>query len=66
MSATISTVHDPVCGMEVDPKAAADVVERDGEKFYFCSKHCRDAFEGKSKTRQAGKRFFCSICPPMI
>jgi P-type Cu+ transporter len=35
---------DPVCGMQVDPANAAAVVERNGEEFYFCSEHCRDAF----------------------
>ena len=51
MSTTTSTVRDPICGMDIDPKSAAAVVERDGEKFYFCSLHCRDAFvaEGKAK-----------------
>ena len=38
------TVQDPVCGMEVNPENAVAVAERDGEKFYFCSTHCRDKF----------------------
>jgi Cu+-exporting ATPase len=36
--------RDPVCGMEVHPERAAAVAERDGEKFYFCSEHCRQEF----------------------
>ena len=52
MSST-ETFVDPVCGMEVDPKTAAAVVERDGEKFYFCSTHCRDAFVSKAKEEAA-------------
>jgi Cu+-exporting ATPase len=44
-----STVRDPICGMTVDPKTAAAMVEREGEKFYFCSTHCRDAFVGEAK-----------------
>ena len=51
MSATTALVRDPICGMEIDPKTAAAAVERDGEKVYFCSLHCHDAFvaEGKAK-----------------
>ncbi|MEO6872215.1 MAG: heavy metal translocating P-type ATPase [Chthoniobacterales bacterium] len=49
MSEIDSTVRDPVCGMTVDPKTAAAVVERQGEKFYFCSEHCRDAFIAHGK-----------------
>jgi Cu+-exporting ATPase len=53
MSATTSNVRDPICGMEVDPKTAAAVVEREGEKFYFCSTHCRAAFVNEDKTEIA-------------
>jgi uncharacterized protein len=35
---------DPVCGMKVDRKKAY-ISERDGRTVYFCSEHCRDAFE---------------------
>src|SRR5262245_21598254 len=35
---------DPVCGMTVDPNAAAGVHEHHGVKYYFCSKHCLTAF----------------------
>ncbi len=35
---------DPICGMEIDAAKAAAVIERDGEKFYFCSTHCSDRF----------------------
>jgi P-type Cu+ transporter len=38
------TMHDPVCGMEVDPKTAYGSAEHDGVKFYFCSKDCLDKF----------------------
>ena len=43
------TVQDPVCGMEVNPENAVAVAERDGEKFYFCSTHCRDRFVAENK-----------------
>ncbi|MCO6457428.1 MAG: YHS domain-containing protein, partial [Pirellulaceae bacterium] len=34
---------DPVCGMTVD-EATARSAERDGQKVYFCSEHCRQKF----------------------
>jgi uncharacterized protein len=37
---------DPVCGMTVD-KATALTAERDGHTSYFCSEHCRHAFEAQ-------------------
>ncbi len=44
---------DPVCGMQVD-RAKAISVDFDGETFYFCSEHCRDAFESGRATAGAG------------
>lgn len=38
-----SATTDPVCGMTVDESTALHA-ERDGETFYFCSSHCRQAF----------------------
>jgi Cu+-exporting ATPase len=35
---------DPICGMTVDEQTARITAERDGEKFYFCSGHCREKF----------------------
>jgi Cu+-exporting ATPase len=35
---------DPICGMTVDEQTAKITAERDGEKFYFCSGHCREQF----------------------
>jgi uncharacterized membrane protein YraQ (UPF0718 family)/YHS domain-containing protein len=35
---------DPVCGMKVD-RAKAVTARRDGQTVYFCSDHCRRAFE---------------------
>ncbi|MBA3651566.1 MAG: cadmium-translocating P-type ATPase [Chthoniobacterales bacterium] len=49
MSTTKQTFTDPICGMKVEPESAAAVVERDGEKIYFCSTHCRDKFVGETE-----------------
>jgi Cu+-exporting ATPase len=37
-------VHDPVCGMKVDPLKAASSVEHEGAKTYFCSQGCAAKF----------------------
>ncbi|MFB6490313.1 MAG: YHS domain-containing protein [Thermoproteus sp. AZ2] len=36
---------DPVCGMEVDPKAAQFKSLYKGKVYYFCSRHCKEAFD---------------------
>ncbi|MGQ0525890.1 MAG: heavy metal translocating P-type ATPase [Betaproteobacteria bacterium] len=36
---------DPVCGMKVDPSAAAGTLEHGGTKHYFCSRHCLEQFK---------------------
>jgi Cu+-exporting ATPase len=37
-------VHDPVCGMKVDPTRAAGSVEYRGDTAYFCSQGCAAKF----------------------
>ncbi len=36
---------DPVCGMQVDEKQAADKSEYQGQAYYFCSTGCKAAFD---------------------
>jgi len=38
---------DPVCGMSVDEKKAAIKSQYQGRSFYFCSGHCKTAFDQK-------------------
>jgi Cu+-exporting ATPase len=38
-------VKDPVCGMMVDPKAAAGQSVYKGQTYYFCSKGCKAVFD---------------------
>ena len=38
-------VIDPVCGMTVQPGAAAGSFEYDGRTYYFCSTHCLNTFK---------------------
>lgn len=37
-------LHDPVCGMSIDPASAAVTLEHEGYSYYFCSQHCADRF----------------------
>lgn len=43
-------VVDPVCGMPVDPEAAAGSTVHDGSTFHFCSVHCLRMFEADPST----------------
>ena len=45
MSPEPTTVTDPVCGMSVDPAAAAATAEYEGRRYYFCSGHCAKSFK---------------------
>jgi len=40
----MATVKDPVCGMEIDPAAAAASEEYEGKTYYFCSEACHQRF----------------------
>ena len=45
---------DPVCGMQVDPKAAPNKSSHQGKTYYFCSPACQQTFE-KNPGRYAAK-----------
>ncbi|MBV9942613.1 MAG: permease [Solirubrobacterales bacterium] len=45
---------DPVCGMKVDRHKAL-VTELGGRRLYFCSEHCRHAFETRGAGRGDGR-----------
>jgi len=36
---------DPVCGMELEEASAAAEVEHQGNRYYFCSDSCKEAFQ---------------------
>src|SRR5687767_1647358 len=40
----MAIVTDPVCGMRIDPDDAVATAEHDGQRYWFCSQACRDAF----------------------
>ena len=49
-----STVHDPVCHMDIDPATAAGKSEYNGRTYYFCSLGCKKAFD-KEPEKYLGK-----------
>ena len=56
---TIQSVTDPVCGMTVNPLAAAGSFEHNGQTYYFCSQHCLHKF------REDPERFLAGGPSPM-
>lgn len=50
----MATVHDPVCGMDIDPQTAAGKSEYQGKTYYFCSLGCKREFD-KDPQKYAGK-----------
>src|SRR5437762_13891060 len=68
---------DPVCGMTVEPAAAAGKSEYKGATYYFCSKHCLHSFE-KDPARYArekaapappaaeGAQYTCPMHPEIV
>ncbi len=49
-----TTVHDPVCWMDIDPKTAAGKSEYKGQTYYFCSTGCKKTFD-QAPEKYAGK-----------
>ncbi len=39
------TVHDPVCGMDIDPATAAGTSVYKDQTYYFCSLGCKSSFD---------------------
>jgi Cu+-exporting ATPase len=50
----MATVHDPVCGMDIDPQTAAGKSEYQGKTYYFCSLGCKREFD-KDPHKYVGK-----------
>lgn len=47
---------DPVCGMEVDPAAAAAKTFDHGKMIFFCTKGCKKVFETNPKAYTTAQR----------
>ncbi|HEY6892727.1 MAG TPA: heavy metal translocating P-type ATPase, partial [Rhodanobacteraceae bacterium] len=46
-AAPASDVHDPVCGMTVDPHTTQHRADYRGHPYFFCSARCREKFEAE-------------------
>jgi YHS domain-containing protein len=57
--------RDPVCGMTVSPERAADVVDHEGRRFYFCSKNCAERFR-RNPDQYLGDRTQSSLAAGQI
>ena len=80
MMAGVPMAKDPVCGMMVDPLAAAAKYEHAGTTYYFCHPRCEERFRGdpdgylSGKYAQAmdeapakpGTKYICPMCPDVI
>ena len=42
---TITTVKDPVCGMEIEAATAAGHTEFKGQTYHFCGSKCKEKFD---------------------
>ncbi len=51
----VAEAVDPICGMTVETATARYIVERDGQKFYFCSISCKEQFEESSVASRESK-----------
>lgn len=49
MKDLVPLTKDPVCGMRLSPKTAADAVKVNDQTYYFCASGCRKKFEKKNK-----------------
>lgn len=54
MEAADTTVHDPVCGMDIDPDGAFATEEYQGNTYHFCSAACHDKFKAEPAKYAAG------------
>ena len=43
----MTTVKDPVCGMEIDPKDAVATSDYEGTTYYFCAIGCKERFDAE-------------------
>ena len=68
-------VTDPICGMRIDPAKAAEVIDWQGERYYFCHLACAAKFRelhapgaaARPEPRAApGTRWTCPMHPEIV
>ena len=57
-------VHDPVCGMKVDPSKAAASLNHEGVTVYFCSQGCAAKFRASPEKYLQAKPDAAPLKPP--
>ena len=57
------TAKDPVCGMEINPEAAAASLDHDGQRYYFCHLGCLEKFRANPTVYLARPS---SPSPPLV
>ena len=50
----MTTVTDPVCGMQIDPAKAVGSSSHEGRTYYFCSRGCETKFDAAPEKYTAG------------
>jgi len=50
---------DPVCSMKINKKEAKFSLEKEGEKYYFCSENCKRKFATEPKKYEIEKDHSC-------
>jgi Cu+-exporting ATPase len=76
-SSTARVAVDPVCGMKVDPVAAAGTQVHEGTTYYFCSAHCLAEFRSNPEKHLAahaselppappGAKYTCPMHPEIV
>jgi P-type Cu+ transporter len=73
-------VHDPVCGMSVDPVTSPHRAEHAGQPYFFCGAKCRERFvatperfisgdhagQSSSLAASAGSKWTCPMHPQIV
>lgn len=44
-----TTVRDPVCGMQVDPRGSQHHAAHEGTTYFFCSSRCQERFTAEPR-----------------
>jgi len=65
------TVHDPICGMDIAPENAAETVERNGQRYYFCCSGCARKFRAQEEGQAPvpapkGTPWTCPMHPEIV
>ncbi len=60
---SVTTVKDPVCGMDVVPDRGGPHIEFLGHSYFFCSDHCKNKFSENPSAYVSGAKPVVYTCP---